>query len=141
MTREERNKDYRDNFSEYVKDLMKFSDTLLENKLDIVRLQLELAIKNKDEEVYETLTLWEHHIIEARILRSELPENEIEPYVNEIELAIAENKREAKQYAERHKVIENKPTITEQEVDDIQSSYKAYKSKIKEEDNNQTSLF
>lgn len=141
MTREERNKDYKDNFNEYVKDLMKFSDEILESKLDIVRLQIELAIKNKDEEVYETLTLWEQHIIEARILRSELPENEIEPYVNEIELAIAENKREAKQYAERYKIIESKPTITEHEEEDIQSSFKIHKTRIKEEDDNQMSLF
>lgn len=141
MTREERNKNYRDNFNEYVRDLMKFSDEILEKKLDTVRFQIELAIKNKDEEVYETLTLWEHHIIEARILRSELPENELEPYINEIELAIAENKREEKQYAERHKVIENKPVIEEQEVEDIQSSCKMHKPRIKEEDDNQMSLF
>lgn len=141
MTREERNKDYRDNFNQYVKDLMKFSDEILENKLDTIRLQIELAIKNKDEEVYETLTLWEHHIIEARILRSELPENEIEPYINEIELAIAENKREAKQYAERNKVIENKITITGHEEEDVQSSFKVHKARIKEEDDNQMSLF
>lgn len=140
MIREERNKDYKDNFNQYVKDLMKFSDEILENKLDTVRLQIELAIKNKDEEVYETLTLWEQHIIEARILRSELSENEIEPYVNEIELAIAENKREAKQYAERNKVIESRPTIIERE-EDIQSSFKVHKVRIKEEDDNQMSLF
>lgn len=58
MTRDERNRDYRDNFMTYAKELMRFPDAVLELKLDTIRLQLELAIKNKDEEVYETLSLW-----------------------------------------------------------------------------------
>src|SRR5688500_2446642 len=88
MTREERNKDYRENFNAYVQELMKFPDALLERKLDLVQLQIGLAIKNKDEEVYETLSLWERHIIEARILKSE--QTVETPYVDEMELAIAD---------------------------------------------------
>ena len=126
----------------YAKELMMFPDAVLERKLDIIRLQLELAIKNKDEEVYETLSLWEHHIIEARILRSELPEESITPYVNEIELAIKKNKWEAKQFAERQKALEPKAAEKEEEEDlEEQPQYKTHRPKIKEQDDSQMSLF
>lgn len=74
-------------------------------------------------------------------MRSELPEEEIVPYVNEIEWAIEENKREAKQFAERQKALEPKAAETQEESLEGQPQYKTYKPKIKEQDDNQMSLF
>ena len=130
MTREERNKDYKDNFDVYVKEHMKFPDSVLESKLDIVQLQIELAVKNKDEEVYETLSLWEKHIIEARILRSELPEDNRELYNDEIEIAIADIE---------HVVI--KAETRREIAEEMNTQQKSPKTRIKEEDQNQLSIF
>lgn len=114
------------------------SDKDLERRLGINQLQFAEAYKNKQQDVCELLELMRRIITEARLYKDE---NHIADIPNEIELAIAENKREAKQYVERHKVIESKPTITEHEAEDIQSSFKVHKARIKEEDDNQMSLF
>lgn len=128
MTRAERNKDYRDNFEGYVKELMKYPDTLLEKKLDLVQLQIGLAIKNKDEEVYETLSLWERHIIEARILKSEEPAEK--PYIDEIAEAIADIK---------HIVVRS--SVWQEAAEDTPVHQNSRRTRIKEDDANQTSLF
>ena len=128
MTREERNKDYRENFRAYVQELMKFPDALLERKLDLVQLQIGLAIKNKDEEVYETLSLWERHIIEARILKSE--QTVETPYVDEMELAIADIEHIVVRSSDRQEVADENPV-----------NRPIRKPKIKEDDSGQTSLF
>lgn len=67
MTRAERNKDYAVNFEYYVTELMKFTDSKLKKKLQIVRMQMELVTEVMDAEVYRTLYYWEMHIIEARM--------------------------------------------------------------------------
>ncbi len=128
MTRKERNKDYRENFEEYVNVLMKFPDALLEKKLDLVQLQIGLAIKNKDEEVYETLSLWERHIIEARILKSE--QEVEEPYIDEMALAIADIEHIIVKSSGRKETAEEETPYPN-----------TRRPKIKEDDSGQTSLF
>ena len=128
MTRKERIQDYEINFEYYVTELMKFPDVKLEKKLEIVRMQMELTIKNKDEETYESLKWWETHIIEARIRKHDEPEQA--PYYDEIEEAIADMETIIIKAEERKEIIEE--TFT---------NHKAHKPKIKEDNSNQTSLF
>lgn len=125
------------NTNEWIVFLATKSEKDLECRLGINQLQFAEACKNKQEDVCELLELMRRIIIEAGIYKDE---HNIADAPNEIELAITENKREAKQYAERYKVIESKPTITEYEEED-QSSFKVHKPRIKEEDDNQMSLF
>lgn len=126
------------NTNQWIVYLATKSDKDLERRLGINQLQFAEACKNKQHDVCELLELMRRLIIEARIYKDE---HEIADIQNEIELAIAENKREAKHYAERYKVIESKPTITEDEEEDIQSSFKVNKARVKEEDDSQMSLF
>jgi hypothetical protein len=127
-----------DNWDEYVNTLTKLSDKELVKKLYLIDIQAQIAFKNANETSAQLLELWWKQTVEARILKTE---NNILDAPNEIEIAIAKNKREAKQYAERNKIIESKPTMTEHEVEDIQSSSKVHKATVKEEDDNQMSLF
>ena len=126
------------NTNQWIASLATKSDKDLERRLGINQLLFTEAYKNKQHDVCELLELMRRIIIEARIYKDE---NLIADVHNEIELAIAENKREAKQYAERHQVIESKPTISDHEEEDIPSSFKVHKDRIKEEDDNQMSLF
>jgi len=126
------------NTNEWIVYLATKTDKDLQRRLGINQLQFAEAYKNKQKDVCELLELMRRIIIEARMYKEE---NTIADIPTEIELAIAENKREAKQYAERHKVIENKPTIAEHELEDVQSSFKVQNTKVKEEDDNQMSLF
>src|SRR5690606_9038963 len=107
---------------------MKYPDALLEKKLDLVQLQLGLAIKNKDEEVYETLSLWERHIIEARILKSEQPVEE--PYIDEVAVAIADIEHIVVRSSGRQEAAKDTPV-----------HQNSRRTRIKEDDANQTSLF
>jgi len=128
MNRAERIKEYQDNFEYYVNELMKYPDAKLVSKLEVVRMQIELTIKNKDEEAYETLSWWERHIIEARIRKCDLPEEA--PYFDEIEEAIKDIETIVIKAEERKEIIEgttfNSP---------------ASKPKIQQDNSNQTSLF
>jgi hypothetical protein len=126
------------NTNEWIVFLATKSEKDLERRLGINQLQFAEACKNKQEDVCELLELMRRIIIETGIYKDE---HNIADAPNEIELAITENKREAKQYAERYKLIESEPTITENEEEDIQSSFKVHKARIKEEDDNQMSLF
>lgn len=128
MTRLERIHDYQVNFEHYVTELMKFRDERLEKKLEIVRMQIELTIKNKDEETYETLKWWEAHIIEARIRKHDQPEEA--PYYDEIEEAIADMETIIVKAEERKEIIE-----------EAFANHKVHRPKIKEDNSNQTSLF
>ncbi len=128
MTRAERIKDYEVHFEYYVTELMKFPDSRLEKKLEIVRMQMELAAKITDVEVYQTLRWWEMHIIEARIRKMELPEEV--PYYDEIEAAIADIETVVVKSEERKEISEESFI-----------NQKARKPKIQEDNSNQTSLF
>ena len=126
------------NTNQWIAFLATKPDKDLELRLGINQLQFAEAFKNKQEDVCELLELMRRIIIEARIYKDE---HNIADISNEIELAITENKREAKQYAERYKVIESKSAITEHEEEGIQSSFKVNKARVKEEDDNQMSMF
>lgn len=128
MTREERNKDYELNFEYYVTELMKFPDIKLSQKLETVRLQMELAAKITDPEVYQTLRWWEMHIIEARIRKMELPEDV--PYYDEIEEAIKDIETIIVKGEERKEIIEA-----------FAYPEKSHKPKIQEDNSSQMSLF
>ena len=127
MTRTERIRDYEVNFNYYVTELMKFHDSKLEKKLEVVRMQMELAAKINDPEVYETLRWWEMHIIEARIRKMELPEV---PYLDEIEEAIKDIETVITKTEERKEII-NENLINQ----------KNRRSRIQEDNSSQTSLF
>jgi len=127
MTREERHIDYEVNFSMYVEELMKFPDVRLAKRLDLVRAQMVYTIKNKDEETYQTLRWWELHTIEARIRKHDLPEVE---YINEMEEAIANMETIIVKAEERKEIMEE--TFANQ---------KTHRSKVQEDNSNQTSLF
>lgn len=128
MTRRERNKDYELNFEYYVSELMKFPDKKLENKLEVVRMQMELAAKITDPEVYQTLHWWEMHIIEARIRKFDMPEQA--PYYDEIEEAIKDIETVIAKGEERKEIIE-----------EFSQPLKAYKPKKEEDNSSQMSLF
>lgn len=128
MTRSERNTNYRENFDRYVQELVRFPDGLLEKKLELVQLQMALAARNRDEEVYETLSIWEKQIIEARILRDELAEKPV--FTDEMAELMAS--------IERVTVREIPVTSTEEELPEDTVSRKP---KIREGDEGQMSLF
>lgn len=128
MTRGERNKDYELNFEYYVTELMKFPDEKLSQKLVTVRMQMDLAAKITDPEVYQTLRWWEMHIIEARIRKMELPEEA--PYYDEIEEATRDIETIIVKAEERKEIIE-----------ETFGNQKARRPKIQEDNSNQTSLF
>ena len=127
MTRSERNKDYEINFEYYVTELMKYHDFKLQKKLEIVRMQMELAAKITDPEVYQTLRWWEMHIIEARIRKMELPEV---PYLDEIEEAIADMETIIVKGEERKEILQ-----------EFTQPKKTSKPKIQEDNSSQMSLF
>jgi hypothetical protein len=128
MTRAERNKDYELNFEHYVTELMKLPDARLEKKLEVVRIQMELASKITDEEVYQTLNWWEMHIMEARIRKTELTEEA--PYYDEMEAAIADMETIVVRAEERQEIME-----------ETLAHSPARKPKIQEDNSSQTSLF
>ncbi len=127
MTRAERNKDYEINFNQHVEELMKFPDSKLVRRLDLVRAQMVYTIKNKDEETYQTLRWWELHTIEARIRKHDLPEVS---YVDEIEEAIKDIETIIVKAEERKEIIE-----------DAFANQNSRQPKVKEDNSNQTSLF
>jgi len=61
----------------YIHLLASMPDERLERKLRIVHSQMDIALKNKQEEALELLAIWEKQIIEARLLKDE---KEFEPY-------------------------------------------------------------
>jgi len=125
------------NSNEWIAFLAAKSDKDLERRLGINQLQFAEAYKNKQEDVCELLELMRRLIIEARIYKEEY---NIPDSLNDIELAMAEHKREAKHYAERQKAFEPKASDKVEEQEEV-PVYKISKPKIKEEDDNQMSLF
>ncbi len=125
------------NSSEWIAFLAAKSDKDLERRLGINRLQFAEAYKNKQEDVCELLELMRRLIMEARIYKEE---HSIADSPNDIELAMAEHKRETKHCAERQKAFEPQAREKEEELKET-DVYKTTKSKIKEEDGNQMSLF
>ena len=116
-----------DNAEANVSYMATLPDNVLAEKLDTVHLQMELAEQKRNTNALELLEIWRSQIIDARIYKAE---NNIPDAPNEIELAIADIETMVAK-TEEHQDVFNEDT----------TSYKVRKPKIKEEDQNQTSLF
>jgi hypothetical protein len=101
-------------------------------------MQFAEASKNKQDDVCELLELMRRIIIEARIYKED---HAVVDAPNDIELAIEEHKRKAKQFAERQKALEPKSVEPEEDQAGEVPHYNVQKPKIKEQDDNQMSLF
>ena len=75
-----------DNHDAYVLILAAMPDKKLAYKLETIELQLDLAVKTKNEASYELLEIWRAQTIEARTYKAV---NNIADAPNEMELAIA----------------------------------------------------
>lgn len=115
-----------DNWDAYVSQLSGMPDRELQNKLELIHLQSEIAERTKNSESLELLDIWRRQVIEARIHKAE---NNIPDAPNEIELAIRDIETTVAQSEEREEKF--KETAPEP----------AAKPKIKEEDKDQLSLF
>jgi hypothetical protein len=116
-----------DNHDEYVAKMATMPDKELIKKLDLVHIQSQIAEQTKNIGSLELLEVWRTQIIEARILKAE---NNIPDALNEIEIAVADIETTVALAEERQEIIES-----------TQSYQKVYKSKIKEDNQDQMSLF
>ena len=115
-----------DNWDEYVAYLTTLPDKKLAQRLEIINMQSAIAYEKKIESSAELLEIWWRQTVEARILKEE---NNVPDAPDEIELAIRDIETVVAVSEER----ENTFTEPAQE--------KTRRPKIKEEDENQTSLF
>ena len=115
-----------DNAEANVELLATFPDYELSEKLDTIHLQMDLAVAKKNTESLELLEIWRSQVIAARIYKAE---NNIPDAPNEIEMAIADIETTVAKAEERKEIIEEA------------FSTKLHKTKIKEDNSNQTSLF
>ena len=127
MSKELRLKEAIDNAETNVLFLAGLPDKELSNRLDLVHIQMELAEQKRNTDSLELLEVWRSQIIEARILKAE---NNIADAPNEIEIAIADIETVVAKAEERQEIIES-----------IQPYQKVYKQKIKEDNQDQMSLF
>lgn len=116
-----------ENSAEWIKVLATKSDSDLERRLGINELLYQQAYKNKQADVCELMELMRRIIIEARIYKDE---NNIATLPNEMELAIAETEHVIVKTEQRQEVL-----------NETEANFKAKKPKVKEEDNDQMSLF
>jgi len=127
MSKELRLKEAIDNAEANVLFLAGLPDKELSNRLDLVHIQMELAEQKRNTDSLELLEVWRSQIIEARIYKAE---NEIDDAPNEIEIAIADIETVVAKAEERQEIIEG-----------TQTHQKVYKPKIKEDNQDQMSLF
>lgn len=115
-----------DNWDTFVSQLAAMPDKELVKKLELINIQSQIAERTKNTASLELLDIWHRQIIEARILKAE---NNIPDAPNEIELAIQD--------------IETSIAVSEERTETfIQPPHeKTHLPKIKEEDNNQMTLF
>ncbi len=116
-----------DNAEANINYLSTLPDNVLAEKLDTVHLQMELAEQKRNTNSLELLEVWRNQIIEARIYKAE---NNIPDAPNEIELAIADIETTVAKTEERQEIF-----------NESSAPHKVQKPKIKEEDQNQMSLF
>ena len=116
-----------DNAAEWIEVLATKPDSDLERRLGINELLYQQAYKNNQADVCELMELMRRIIIEARIYKDE---NNIATLPNEMELAIADIEHVIVKTEQRREVL------NESEI-----NFKSRKPKIKEEDNDQMSLF
>ena len=115
-----------DNSEEYIARLAAMPDERLAKKLNMIHLQSVIAEEKRMTESLELLGIWRTQVIAARILKAE---NNIPDAPNEIELAISDIKTVVAKTEER------------QEIFTESFNEKTRKPKIKEHNQNQTSLF
>jgi len=116
-----------DNWDDYVAILAAMPDKKLADKLETIYLQSEIAVQKRITESVELLEVWRAQVIEARILKAE---NNIPDAPNEIELAIADIETMVIKAEERKEIIK-----------DAFANNGTHKTKVKEDNSNQTSLF
>jgi hypothetical protein len=126
MSNSVRMKEALDNAEANVELLATFPDYELSEKLDTIHIQMDLAEAKKNTESLELLEIWRSQVIAARIYKAE---NNIPDAPNEIEMAIADIETTVAKAEERAEIIEDA------------FSTKSHKTKIKEDNSNQTSLF
>jgi hypothetical protein len=127
MSKELRLKLAVDNAEENILYLAGLPDKELSKRLDIIHIQSELAMQTNNFDSLELLKVWRSQVIEARIYKAE---NEIPDALNEIEIAIADVETVFAKAEERQIIIEG-----------TQTNQKVYKPKIKEDNEDQMSLF
>ncbi|MBA3664054.1 MAG: hypothetical protein H0W61_07590 [Bacteroidetes bacterium] len=116
-----------ENAKHWIEVLATKSDSELERRLGINELLYQHAFKNKQADVCELMELMRRIIIEARIYKEE---NNIATVPNEMELAIAESNRSYVKAEERQEIMEA-----------VQIPQKNHKPKIKDDNQDQISLF
>ncbi|MBK7667723.1 MAG: hypothetical protein IPJ32_10510 [Sphingobacteriaceae bacterium] len=99
----------------------------MSEKLDTIHIQMDLAEAKKNTASLELLEIWRSQVIAARIYKAE---NNIPDAPSEVELAIADIETTVAKAEERKEIIE-----------DTFSNTKVHKSKVKEDDQNQLSMF
>lgn len=110
-----------DHWEEDIAYLIRLSDAKLERKLEIIRLQMDIAERDKKDEALELLRIWEIRTIEARIRKMEqCPELDEK---SEIEVELEEMERMDRELEERQRALnkiarpkaEGKPEPVEEE--------------------------
>lgn len=127
MSKDLRLKEAIDNAETNIMFLASLPDKELSKRLDIIHIQMELADQKRNTDSLELLEVWRSQVIEARIYKAE---NEIDDAPNEIELSIANIETVVAKAEERQEIIES-----------TQTYQKKHKPKIKENNQDQTSLF
>ena len=88
----------------YIQQLTTMSKKKLEKTLLVVRGQMQLALEQKFDEAYELLRIWEHQIITAIDLKSELPQGHKK--ADEMEEAIAHIETMQQKSEQRIQILE-----------------------------------
>lgn len=107
--------------------LATYPDNVLSDKLELIHIQMEIAEQKRNTESLELLEIWRSQVIDARIYKAE---NNIPDAPNEIELAIADIETTVAKGEEREE------SFTQEAL-----SKRSSRPKVKEEDNDQMSLF
>jgi hypothetical protein len=115
-----------DNWDEYVAYLTTLPDKKLVKRLEMINMQAQLAYKQNIESSSELLEIWWRQTVEARILKEE---NNVPDAIDEIELTVKDMETII------IKAEERQDTFTQP------AQEKTHRSKIKEEDKDQISLF
>lgn len=118
MSKSAQIKDILENYEQFVNYLTGLPDTKLERKLRVVRKQLDLAEEEGNSDAFGLLLLWEQLIIEARVLKHELPEieykNEMEEISAQVESFTSPLQEERKEIFKEH-VTKGKIKVTRED--------------------------
>ena len=111
---------------EWIEYLATKSENDLERRLRINHLQYEIAVKEKQEDTVQLLSIMERIIIEARIYKAE---HNIPDAPNEIEIAIADIETVVTQTEERREIF-----------NDAEQPAKSARKKIQPQENSEDQL-